>query len=159
MREIQSIVPGFDAALDRASWTRSTHDNLARGLAKSVLPLRCRAQIGLLVSQQIRCEYSLWVHACMAESLGMSAEDILLAQMGAARDKHEAAILRIAYRMMSGGELRAAVEHHPEAFTGSGQTVLTEIAAHVAYSVLACYVLQSIAPRAGASTPAAGRTA
>ena len=159
MKEIQSIVPGFDAALDRASWTRTTHDNLARGLAKSVLPLRCRAQIGLLVAQQIRCEYSLWVHSCLAASVGMGAEDVLLAQMGGARDKHEAAILRIAYRMMSGGELRAAVERHPDAFAGTGQTVLTEIAAHVAYAVLACYVLQSIAPRAGASTPAAGRTA
>ena len=159
MKDIRSIVPGFDAALDRASWTRSTHDNLERGLARSVLPLRCRAQIGLLVSQQIRCEYSLWVHGCIAESLGMSAEEILLAQMGGARDKHEAAVLRIAYRMMAGGELRAAVERHPEALAGAGETVLTEIAAHVAYSVLSCYVLQSIAPRVGASTPAAGRHA
>jgi AhpD family alkylhydroperoxidase len=159
MKDIQSIVPGFDAALDRASWTRTTHDNLARGLARSVLPLRCRAQIALLVSQQIRCDYSLWVHGCIAQSVGMTAEDILLAQVGSARDKHEAAVLRIAYRMMSGGELRAAIERHPEALAGAGETVLTEIAAHVAYSVLACYVLQSIAPRAGASTPAAGRHA
>jgi hypothetical protein len=159
MKDIQSIVPGFEAALDRVSWTRTTHDNLARGLARSVLPLRCRAQIGLLVAQQIRCEYSLWVHGCMAQSVGMSAEDILLAQLGGARDKHEGAVLRIAYRMMSGGELRAAIERHPEALAGAGETVLTEIAAHVAYSVLTCYVLQSIAPRVGASTPAAGRTA
>ena len=159
MKDIQSIVPGFDAALDRASWTRTTHDNLARGLARSVLPLRCRAQIGLLVAQQIRCEYSLWVHGCLAEGLGMTAEDIVLAQMGSARDKHEAAILRIAYRMMSGGELRAAIERHPEAFVGAGETVLTEIAAHVAYAVLSCYVLQSIAPRVGTSTPATGRPA
>lgn len=159
MKDIQSIVPGFDAALDRASWTRTTHDNLARGLARSVLPLRCRAQIGLLVSQQIRCDYSLWVHGCIAQSIGMTAEDILLAQVGSARDKHEAAVLRIAYRMMSGGELRAAIERNPEALAGAGETVLTEIAAHVAYSVLACYVLQSIAPRAGASTPAADRHA
>jgi len=158
MRDIQSIVPGFDAALDRASWTRSTHDNLARGLAKSVLPLRCRAQIGLLVSQQIRCDYSLWVHTCMAQSLGMSAEDVLLAQMGTARDKHEAAILRIAYRMMSGGELRDAIARNPDAIAGAGETVLTEIAAHVAYAVLTCYVLQSIAPRMTTTQPT-GRAA
>jgi hypothetical protein len=158
MRDIQSLVPGFEAALDRASWTRTTHDNLARGLAKSVLPLRCRAQIALLVSQQIRCEYSLWTAARMAESVGMNAEDILLAQVGSARDKHEAAILRIAYRMMSGGELREAIARHPEAFTGAGETVLTEIAAHVAYAVLTCYVLQSIAPRVTSTQPT-GRTA
>ena len=54
MKDIQTIVPGFDAALDRASWTRSTYDNLSRSLARSVLPLRCRAQIMLVVAQQIR---------------------------------------------------------------------------------------------------------
>ena len=32
---------------------------------------------------------------------------------------------------------------------GTGETVLTEIAAHVAYAVLSCYVLQSVAPRMG----------
>jgi hypothetical protein len=159
MQDIQSIVPGFDAALDRASWTRSTYDNLARALGRSVLPLRCRAQIALVVAQQIRCEYSLWVAQRMAESIGMSGEDILLAQVGCARDKHEAAVLRIAYRMMSGGELREAIARNPEAVVGAGETVLTEIAAHVAYAVLTCYVLQSIAPRTGASTQRTGRAA
>jgi AhpD family alkylhydroperoxidase len=158
MKDIQALVPGFDAALDRASWTRNTYDKLATALARSVLPLRCRAQIALLVAQQIRCDYSLWVHARLAEGLGMSAEDILFAQACSARDRHEAAVLRIAYRMMSGGELREAVTRHPEAFTGAGDTVLTEIAAHVAFAVLTCYVLQGIAPRCGASTTA-GRTA
>jgi hypothetical protein len=61
--------------------------------------------------------------------------------------------------MMAGGELREAIARHPEALAGSGETVLTEIAAHVAFAVLTCYVLQSIAPRIGASTPATGRTA
>lgn len=159
MQDIHSLVPGFEAALDRASWTRSTYDNLQAALARSVLPLRCRAQIALLVAQQIRCDYSLWVHGRVAESLGMNAEDILLAQVGSARDKHEAAVLRIAYRMMAGGVLRDAITRNPEAFTGARETVLTEIAAHVAFAVLTCYVLQSIAPRCGASAPATGRTA
>jgi AhpD family alkylhydroperoxidase len=154
MKDIQALVPGFDAALDRAPWTRTTYDKLSGSLARSVLPLRCRAQIALLVSQQIRCDYSLWTHARMAESIGMNAEDILLAQACSARDRHEAAVLRIAYRMMSGGELREAVARHPEAFVGAGETVLTEIAAHVAFAVLTCYVLQAIAPRCGTSTPA-----
>src|SRR3954471_6531883 len=159
MKDVAALVPGFDAALDRASWTRTTHDNLSKVLAKSVLPLRCRVQIALLVAQQIRCDYSSWVQSCVAQSIGMSSEDILFAQAGSARDKHEAAILRIAYRMMSGGELREAIARHPEAFTGTGESVLTEIAAHVAFAVLTCYVLQSITPRVGTSTPAAGRAA
>jgi AhpD family alkylhydroperoxidase len=159
MKDIQSLVPGFDAALDRTTWTRATYDKLSAALARSVLPVRCRLQIALVVAQQIRCDYSLWVHARVAESIGMSAEDILLAQACSARDRHEAAVLRIAYRMMAGGELREAIARHPEALAGSGETVLTEIAAHVAFAVLTCYVLQSIAPRIGASTPATGRTA
>jgi len=158
MQDIQTIVPGFDAALDRASWTRSTYDNLSRSLTRSVLPLRCRAQIMLVVAQQIRCDYSLWVGQRIAESIGMSGEDILLAQVGSARDRHEAAVLRIAYRMMSGGELREAIARNPDAVAGAGETVLTEIAAHVAYAVLTCYVLQSIAPRT-ASTQPTGRAA
>jgi AhpD family alkylhydroperoxidase len=149
MKDIATVVPGFEAALDRAPWTRTTHANLGQVLEKSVLPLRCRAQIALLVSQQIRCEYSLWAHGVIAESVGLNAEDILLAQLGTARDKHEAAVLRIAYRMMSGGELREAIARNPGAVAGAGETVLTEIAAHVAYAVLSCYVLQSVAPRVG----------
>jgi AhpD family alkylhydroperoxidase len=159
MKDIQSLVPGFDAALDRASWTRSTHDNLSKLVAKSVLPLRCRVQIALAVAQQIRCDYSLWVHGRIAESIGMSAEDILFAQAASARDRHEAAVLRIAYRMMSGGELRDAMARNPEAFAGQGESVLTEIAAHVAYAVLTCYVLQGIAPVPVVSTQPTGRTA
>jgi hypothetical protein len=89
----------------------------------------------------------------------MNAAEILLAPVGSARDTHEAAILRIAHRMMSGGELREAITRHPEAFIGAGETVLTEIAAHVAYSVLTCYVLQTIDPRVGTSTQATGRAA
>jgi hypothetical protein len=156
MRDIASVVPGFEAALDRAPWTRTTHANLARVLEKSVLPLRCRAQIGLLVSQQIRCDYSLWAHGVVAASAGLDAEDVLLAQLGTARDKHEAAVLRIAYRMMSGGELREAIARDPASFAGAGETVLTEIAAHVAYAVLSCYVLQAVAPRVGVTAQTRG---
>jgi hypothetical protein len=159
MKDVASVVPGFEAALDRAPWTRATHANLSRVLEKSVLPLRCRAQIGLLVAQQIRCDYSLWVHGCVAESAGLNGEDIVLAQLGTARDKHEAAVLRIAYRMMSGGELRDAIARDPAAVAGAAQTVLTEIAAHVAYAVLSCYVLQSVAPRVGVESAQTRRAA
>jgi AhpD family alkylhydroperoxidase len=159
MKDITSLVPGFAAALERAPGTLSTYRDLARALEHSVLPLRCRAQIGLLIAQAVGCEYCAWVHSCLADAQGLNAEDVLFARAGSSRDRHEAAILRVAHKMVAGDELRDALEFVPSQARSASCTVLAEISAHVAFAILTCYVLQGIAPKLGESVAPSGRAA
>jgi AhpD family alkylhydroperoxidase len=112
MNAIESIVPGFATALGRAPVTLATHRKLLKALEHSQLPDRSRAQIGLAVAQQLRCEYCIWVQTCVAEAAGLNGEDVSLARAGTALDAHEAAIVRLACRIVVDGVFRNRVEPH-----------------------------------------------
>src|SRR5207253_9030081 len=79
MQDIESFVPGFRAALDRAPSTRAAYQRLVIVLHDSSCSPRIRAQLGLLVAHRIGCEYCQWAFGRLAASAGLNAEDILLA--------------------------------------------------------------------------------
>ena len=154
MKAIQALVPGFTAALERTPGTLATYRDLCEAMEQSLLPIRCRMQIALVVAQRLRCHYAAWVHSVLASEQGLNGEDVLLAGAGSARDPHEAAILKVASRMIAGDELLDPSELIPVATRGIGETVVAQVAAQVAYALMTCYVLQSVAPTANAPAPA-----
>jgi AhpD family alkylhydroperoxidase len=144
MNSIESIVPGFTAALARAPVTLATHRKLLKALEQTPLSARCRAQIALAIAQQLRCEYCVWVQTCVAEGAGLTGEDIFLARAGTALDPHEAAIVKMAFRVVSGGVFRNFVD--PDAVRCVGSAEATAVVTEVALAIVNWYVVQSIAP-------------
>jgi AhpD family alkylhydroperoxidase len=144
MDAIDTIVPGFTPALEGAPVTLATHRKLLKALEETPLSERNRVQVGIAIAQQLRCEYCVWVQSCLAARAGLTGEEIFLAGAGTALDHHEAAIVKLACRAVSGGVFRNRVE---PGFAGP----LTEVEAaavitEVALAIVNCYVLQSIAP-------------
>jgi hypothetical protein len=112
-----------------------------------------RAQIGLAVAQQIRCDYCQWVMGRLASKAGLCGEDQVFASAGTAIDRREAAMLRLAQRMVAGGILLKKVDVEPRDVGVLREAEVAEVAAHVAFTILTCYVLQGIAPMRGKSAP------
>lgn len=148
MSDIQTLVPGFNAALERIPGTLNAYRNLAKALETARLSHRIRAQIALMVAQQVRCDYCLWALSRTADHQGLNGEDIVFARAATARNRREAAIVKLAYLMVSNGELRERIECDPSYARVFGEAELGEVLAHVAFSVLTCYVLQTLAPKA-----------
>jgi alkylhydroperoxidase/carboxymuconolactone decarboxylase family protein YurZ len=146
MKDMDSLVPGFDEALARLPGTLGAYADLANSLGRGTLSERSRAEIGLIVAARVRCEYCFWVMQRLAAHEGMNQEDILFASMGIARGRREAAIARLARLMVSGAEIEQKMGEHPDT-RFFNQSELAEIIAQVAMSVLTCTVLQGIAPR------------
>jgi hypothetical protein len=152
MNEIARLVPGFDAALRGKAATLAAFSELERALHSSRLSPRTQARIALAVAQQVDDEYCIWAMERMAEATGLSGEDLVFARMGSAIDRWEAAVLRLAGRLLASPQ---PIESSSIDCGPFSPEQVMEIRGHVARAVLTCYVLQSIAPRAG--TPVAPR--
>lgn len=146
MTPIESIVPGFAPALGRAPVTLATLRKLRAAVEQTPLSARSRALIAVAIAHQLRCDYCVWVHSCLAGTSGLTGEDIFLAGAGTALDKREAAIVKLACRVVSDGVFK-----NPLATTASrnlGEPEAAAVVAEVALAIVNCYVLQSIAPAA-----------
>lgn len=153
MKGLDTVVPGFAAALERIPGTLHAHQRLEKALEGGVFSPRLRAQIGLAIAHQVRCDYCEWVLSRVAARAGLSGEDQLFAAAGSAIDRREAAILRLARRMVSGGILLKKVDVEPRDVGVLREAEVAEVAAHVAFTILTCYVLQGIAPTRGKPAP------
>jgi AhpD family alkylhydroperoxidase len=146
MLAIDKLVPGFANALENVPGTLHAHKRLEKALEGGVFPQRLRAQIGLAVAAQIRCEYCLWAYSRMAADAGLGGEESLFAIAGSSIDRREAAILRLAQRMVAGGILLKKVDVEARDTGVLRDSEVAEVAAHVAFTILTCYVVQGIAP-------------
>lgn len=152
MRDIESLVPGFNAALQRLPGSSDAYGNLTRSLANGKLSMRNRAEINVLVATRIRCEYSAFVMSRLAERHGLTAEDVFFAGIGIAKGRRGAAILRLAHRMIAGSQLVDKVECSAADARMFSEAEYAEIVSEVALAVLTCSVLQSIAPKTPAGS-------
>jgi AhpD family alkylhydroperoxidase len=155
MNEIDAIVPGFSAALQSGPVTLAAHLKLTRALEESRMSPETRARIGLAIAQQLRCEYCIWVHTLLAESAGLDAEDIFFARAGTALDPREAALVRLACRVVAGGVFQNRIECDAATARLIGKAEVADVVTQVAQAVVNCYVLQSLAPVAREARPAA----
>ena len=149
MNEIDALVPGFAAALERVPGTAHAYQRLGAALARSPLSVRNRAMIAVAVAHQVRCDYCAWVAMRAGERQGLSAEEMFFASAGTSLLPREAALVRIATRMVANGVLLKQVQCEPHEAAIVAEADMIEIAAYVAFCVLTCYVLQEIAPKAG----------
>ena len=159
MKDINTLVPGFAAALESVPGTLLAHRRLEKALEAGNLSPRNRAQIGLVVSHAVHCDYCSWIYSRVAADRGLTGEDMLLASAGAALDRRESALLRLAQRMVAGGILLKRVDCDPRDVGILGESEMAEVAAHVALAILTCYVLQGLAPSARGRAPQTRRAA
>jgi AhpD family alkylhydroperoxidase len=155
MNEIDAIVPGFTSALQSGPVTLAAHLKLTRALEECQLSSRTRARIGLAIAQQLRCDYCIWVHSLLAEAAGLGSEDIFFARAGTALDPREAAIVKLACRVVAGGVFQNRIECDAASARFIGKAEVADVVTQVAYAVVNCYVLQSLAPVARETRPAA----
>jgi alkylhydroperoxidase family enzyme len=146
MIAIDKLVPGFATALESVPGTLHAHQRLEKALDGGVFTARVRALIGLAVASQIRCDYCQWVYGRIGANAGLTGEDSLFAGAGTSIDRREAAILRLAQRMVAGGILLKKVDVEPRDTGILRDSEVAEVAAHVAFTILTCYVIQGIAP-------------
>jgi AhpD family alkylhydroperoxidase len=147
MNEIATLIPGFEAALKGKAATLEAFADLDDALKSARFSPRTRARIGLVVAQQIGCDYCIWAMELMAQRVGLNGEDLVFARMGTAFNAREAAVARLAFRLLASPE---PFKGEPAAYGPFTAEEVSEIRGHVAHAVLTCYVLQSIAPRSGA---------
>lgn len=154
MDSLEAMVPGFRQALEEIPGTLQAHRRLQRVLDGSGLDGRGRALVALAVASRFDCDYCAWVHQRVAEREGVCGEDILLAAAGTALARREAAVVRTAARMVGSGRLLRRVDPDPRDTGLLSEFDLAQLAAHVAFTILNCYVLQRLAPARG---PASAR--
>jgi alkylhydroperoxidase/carboxymuconolactone decarboxylase family protein YurZ len=145
MHAIESLVPGFERALERTPGASPAWRALERSIEEDALPDRTSALVSLAVAEHAGGEYSRWVAARLAAKQGISAEDIFLATAGTARNPRDALMVSAAGTIAS-----KACFHDTAAFRELSEVLGSDSAprvlAHVALALLACDVLDSVAP-------------
>ena len=152
MHALESLVPGFDRAIARMPGATPAWRVLTHSADESALPPRAAAFVALAVAQRTGGGYARWALARVAASAGLSAEDIFLATAGTALDPREATVVKAAGTMASQARFTdTAVFRELTEMLGSESA--SKVLAHVALALLACDVLDSIAPDRQPASP------
>lgn len=145
------FIPGFLPALERSPEAQEARMRLDRTIRNGTLMTRQRAMIALAVAHQAGFDYCIWAQATLARAAGLSGEETLLAGMGTALDRREAAIVRLAREIARSGTFS-----EPEVRKLPQDPILTraemlEVVANVAAAVIDNYIIQSVAPETTAA--------
>lgn len=132
MHALESLVPGFDRAIARMPGATPAWRVLTRSADEGPLPPRAATRSGL------------------------SAEDIFLATAGTALDPREATVVKAAATMASHACFTDTAAYR-ELTVMLGPEAASNVLAHVALALLACDVLDSIAPDRQPASPSRRR--
>ena len=140
------FIPGFLPALERSPEAQEARMRLDRTIRNGTLPTRARAMISLTVAHQAGFDYCVWAQTNIARNAGLSGEEIMLAGIGTALDRREAAVVRLAREIARSGTFS-----EPEVRKLPQDPILTraemlEVVANVAAAVIDNYIIQSVAP-------------
>ena len=148
MVSIDTLVPGYNQALEAVPGAMETARILETSLEDGTLSERTSALIRVAVAQRVGGPYARWAMGRIAARQWVSAEDIFLATTCTARDPIETVIVKAAARMAASGR-----QSHPAEFDALahllGEERATEVVAQVALAMLACEALAAIAPSTG----------
>lgn len=131
MHAIESLVPGFEQALETFP---GAHENLRRLHAaheQRSATERAQALIGVALAYRLGGEYARWVMERNASRQGLSAEDILLASVGAAIHPRDERTVKAAWQ------------------TTASLESTHKLAPYIEFAALACTVLGMLAPAIG----------
>ena len=152
MHALESLVPGFDRAIARMPGATPAWRVLKHSADESPLPPRAAALVALAVAQRAGGDYARWALARVAAKAGLNAEDVFLATAGTALDPREAAVLKAAETMASQASFTdTAALRDLTAMLGPQSA--PQVLSHVALALLACDVLDSLAPGRQAASP------
>ena len=154
MQGLDNFVPQFTRSLDAIPGALEAWRQLEGSLAgPSFLPARSAAIIGLVVAERVGDEYARWAMQRLAERAGVNGEARLLAASGTSLDPCMRAVVKAAWLMVSHDRLPRGIECPAPHAMLLGERGAAELTAYVAMALLACRVLQTVAPK----VPAAAR--
>ena len=145
MHAIESLVPGFGAALAKVPGAAPAWRVLTHAADSAPLSARQAALVDLAVAQEAGGDYARWAMERLAAKQGMSSEDIFLATAGTARDARDAAIVKAACTMATVAHFRSTSAWR--ALTRlMGAAKAEAMLPEVALGLLACDVLEAADP-------------
>ena len=152
MHAIESLVPGFDHALERMPGAAPAWRVLTHAVDEAPLSGRQAALANLAVAQKAGGDYARWVMGRLASKQGLNAEDIFLATAGTGRGAPDAAIVKAAAMMASQGNFRDTAAYRDlTVMPGAGKA--SAMLPQVALGLLACDVLEATTPGRQARAP------
>lgn len=140
------FIPGFLPALERSPEAQEARMRLDRTIRNGTLTSRQRAMIALAVAHQAGFEYCCWAQANIGHAAGLSGEDLMLASMGTALDRREAAIVRLSREIARSGTFSEQEVRKLPQDPILTRSEMLEVVANVAAAVIDNYIIQSIAP-------------
>ena len=140
------FIPGFLPALERSPEAQEARLRLDRTIRNGTLSSRARAMIALTVSHQSGFDYCIWAQTCIARAQGLTGEEILLASVGGALDRREAAIVRLAREIARSGTFAEQEVRKLPQDPILTRAEMLEVVANVAAAVIDNYIIQSVAP-------------
>ena len=154
MKGLDSLVPDFSPSLAALPGAQEAWRQLDASLAgPSYLPSRAAAIVAVVVAERVGDDYSRWAMHRLAERAGVNGEARILAAAGTSLDPCMRAVVKAAWIMVSCERLPQALECPAPHAMLLGERGAAELTAHVAMALLACRVLQTVAPK----VPAAAR--
>lgn len=140
------FIPGFLPALERSPEAQEARMRLDRTIRNGSLALRQRAMIALAVAHQSGFDYCIWAQANLARAAGLTGEDILMAGVGTALDRRDAAIVRLAREIARSGTFSEQEVRRLPQDPILTRSEMLEVVANVAAAVIDNYIIQSVAP-------------
>jgi len=153
MLAFDSLVPDFNRILDTTPGARPAWRVLSENVGEAPLADRIAALVHVTVAHQSGGDYARWVIGRLAARAGLGGEEVLLASAGTALDMREAAIVKAAREMAAKSRFADTDGYRSlERLIGSEKAL--HVLSHVALAMLACDVLDRVAP--GTATESRG---
>jgi AhpD family alkylhydroperoxidase len=140
------FIPGFLPALERSPEAQEARMRLDRTIRNGTLSTRSRAMISLAVAQQSGFDYCVWAQTNLARAAGLTGEEILLAGIGSALDRRDAAVVRLAREIARSGTFSEQEVRKLPQDPILTRSEMLEVVANVASAVIDNYIIQSVAP-------------
>jgi hypothetical protein len=140
------FIPGFLPALERSPEAQEARMRLDRTIRNGALSSRARAMVALTVAHQSGFDYCIWAQTCIARAVGLTGEEILLAGVGTALDRRDAAIVKLAREIARSGTFAEQEVRKLPQDPILTRAEMLEVVANVAAAVIDNYIIQSVAP-------------
>jgi alkylhydroperoxidase/carboxymuconolactone decarboxylase family protein YurZ len=140
------FIPGFLPALESSPEAQEARMRLDRTIRNGTLAMRSRAMIALTVAYQSGFDYCIWAQTCVARAVGLTGEEVLLAGIGTALDRRDAAIVRLAREIAQSGTFSEQEVRKLPQDPILTRAEMLEVVANVAAAVIDNYIIQSVAP-------------
>lgn len=134
------MVPNMIATMAHAPAAMDAYLGFAGALASGRLSVRRREAIALAVAQANRCGYCLAAHSALGAGAGLTKAEQDAARNGEATDPADAALLRLARRIVETQGRPDAAEIAAFRAQGFGDAELLEVIANVALNIYTNYV-------------------